>query len=259
MSRNDTQRRVPLGGPVNFRDLGGYRVGDGRAVRWGRVYRSDSLHHLTMDDGPRLAAIGIASAIDFRADDELDQVGIGRLGQLEIRHVHLPTFDRAMPTSVPPDWEPPESAAAVYGVMLRSGAVAYREALRTLATQGALPAVYFCMAGKDRTGLFSACLLGLLGVDDADIVADYAMTHEVLDQILARRRAPRPSNDAAADVMWSRLPADLFEARDATMEQTLEIVRREWGGFDGYADAIGVRPDVLGRLRAELIDEERDE
>ncbi len=256
MSATTPERRVALGGPVNFRDLGGYATADGGTVRWGKVFRSDSLHHLTPDDGPKLASIGIRQAIDFRADDELDRIGIGHLGQLDIRHVHLPTVDRALHTVRPPDWEPPESAGAVYGVMLRAGAAAYAEALRTLATPDALPAVFFCMAGKDRTGVFGAVLLGLLGVGDDDIVADYALTHEVVDQIHARRDlADHPSDDEEGSV-WRDLPADLLGAHAATMVQTLGIIRDQWGGFDGYASSIGVADDVIASLRDELVDRE---
>ena len=31
----------------NFRDLGGYVAGDGRTIRWGRLYRSDGLQSIT--------------------------------------------------------------------------------------------------------------------------------------------------------------------------------------------------------------------
>ena len=34
------ERRVPLEGAVNFRDIGGYKTGDGREVKWGKVFRS---------------------------------------------------------------------------------------------------------------------------------------------------------------------------------------------------------------------------
>jgi protein-tyrosine phosphatase len=255
VSATTPERRVALGGPVNFRDVGGYATTDGGTVRWGRVYRSDSLHHLTPDDGPKLAAIGIKNAIDFRADDELDRIGIGHLGQLQIRHVHLPTVDRALHTVRPPNWEPPESAAAVYGIMLRTGAAAYAEALRTLADADTLPAVFFCMAGKDRTGVFGAVLLGLLGVGDDDIVADYALTHEVVDQILARRDADAvPTDREEEESVWRDLPDDLLGAHAATMEQTLAIVREQWDGFEGYASSIGVADDVVARLRAELVE-----
>ena len=40
-------RKLPFTGAHNFRDLGGYKTGDGRTVKWGKIYRSDNLHSLT--------------------------------------------------------------------------------------------------------------------------------------------------------------------------------------------------------------------
>jgi protein-tyrosine phosphatase len=244
------QRRVALGGPVNFRDLGGYAAADGQQVAWRRLYRSDSLHHLEVADGPLLHERGIATAIDFRADDELDRIGIGRLGELDIHHLHLPTVDKALHTVRPPDWAPPESASEVYVLMLRSGARAYAATLRALAEPGTLPAVYFCMAGKDRTGVFSAVVLGLLGVGDADIVADYVLTHEVVDAIHERGRRDFPD---AADT-WPELPKALMGAEAETMEGMLVGMRATWGSWDGYAADIGVEPEVVDRVRSLLLE-----
>ncbi len=246
---SSNERRVALAGPVNFRDVGGYAAAGGRQVAWRRLYRSDSLHHLEESDGPLLHERGIATAIDFRADDELDRIGIGRLGELDIHHLHLPTVDKALHTVRPPGWKPPESAAEVYLLMLRSGARAYAATLRALAEPATLPAVYFCMAGKDRTGVFSAVVLGLLGVSDADIVADYVLTHEVVDAIHERGKRDFPD---AADT-WPELPPAMLGAEAGTMEGMLERMREEWGSWDGYAADIGVEPDVVAAVRAALL------
>jgi protein-tyrosine phosphatase len=246
-----TERRVALAGPVNFRDLGGYPTADGRTVAWRRLYRSDSLHHLEPEDGPLLHERGVVTAIDFRADDELDRIGIGRLGELDIRHVHLPTVDRALHTVRPPGWDPPETAAEVYLMMLRSGGAAYAAALRALVEPGTLPAVYFCMAGKDRTGVFSAVVLGLLGVADADIVADYVLTHEVVATIHERGRRDYPD---AAD-RWPELPDDLRGAVAPTMEGMLTRMRETYESWPGYAASIGVEPGIVDRLRDALLEQ----
>ena len=244
-----TERRVALAGPLNFRDVGGYPTKDGRTVRWGQVYRSDSLHHLTDLDGARLHELGLRSALDFRAHDELVEVGIGRLGELDIRHLHLPTTDRALHVMPRADWTPPSSAAEVYITMMEHGAKAYVGALHALAEPDALPAVFFCMAGKDRTGVFSAVLLGILGVNDDDIVADYALTGDVIAEIHARTRAATPS----VEDVWRRLPPDILDAHSATMEGLVRLVRDRWGSFEGYAEAIGVDASVPHRLRDTLL------
>jgi protein-tyrosine phosphatase len=245
-----SERRVALAGPLNFRDLGGYPTADGRRVKWGQVFRSDSLHSLTDLDGGRLGELGVRAALDFRAHDELVEVGIGRLGELDIRHVHLPTIDRAINVPRPPDWTPPTSAPAVYLTMMEHGASAYAAALDAIADPGNLPAVFFCMAGKDRTGVFSAVLLGVLGVGDDDVVADYAMTHEVIDELHARTRAVRPN----IDEVWSRLPPAILGAHATTMEGLLDQVRDRWGSMAGYARDIGVSTDTVERLQAELLE-----
>jgi protein-tyrosine phosphatase len=245
-----TDRRVALGGPVNFRDLGGYPAAGGRTVRWGRVYRSDSLHRLDPADAPRLADLGIVTAIDFRANDELDRIGIGPLGELDVRHVHLATVDRAMHGRQMPDISQIRTAAEIYFTMLETGAPSYAEALRELAEPGALPAVFFCMAGKDRTGVFAALLLGLLGVADADIVADYALTEEVLEEIHARHRREVP----AIDEQWANLPPDIAGAFPRTMEGLLAAVRDRYGSWDGYATEIGVDASTLTTLTTSLLE-----
>ncbi|MEX2253909.1 MAG: tyrosine-protein phosphatase [Acidimicrobiia bacterium] len=246
-----SERRVALAGPVNFRDVGGYPTADGRIVQWRRLYRSDSLHHLEPDDGPLLHERGIATAIDFRADDELERIGIGRLGELDIHHLHLPTVDKALHTVRSPDWDPPETAGEIYVMMLRSGGAAYAAALRALAEPSTLPAVFFCMAGKDRTGVFSAVVLGLLGASDEDIVADYVLTHDVVETIHERGRRDYPD---AAD-RWPELPDDLRGAVAPTMEGMLVGMRAEHGDWDGYAKSIGVEPDVVDRVRSALLDD----
>jgi protein-tyrosine phosphatase len=249
-------RRVALEGPLNFRDVGGYAAADGKHVRWGRVFRSDSLHHLTPADGPRLAEIGIKTALDFRAHDELDRIGIGHLGSLDIKHVHVPTVDKVLHVVRPPDWQPLETVGDIYLLMMESGAQAYAAALRTLVEQESLPAVYFCMAGKDRTGVFSAVLLGLLGVSDLDIVADYVLTHDVVEKIHERGRADYPAERVAErDEIWKNVPEELLGAHATSMEGLIAGMHSKYGSWLGYAEAIGIEEHVVGTLRERLLED----
>jgi protein-tyrosine phosphatase len=46
--------------------------------------------------------------------------------------------------------------------------------------------VFHCTAGKDRTGVLSAIVLSLLGVDEPTVVADYALSGEAMLRLRAK-------------------------------------------------------------------------
>jgi len=242
-------RRLPLEGPVNFRDLGGYPAGDGRRVRHRHLFRSDALHRLTDADVERVHALGVTTLIDFRTTHELETNGWGGIALVSAEHVHLPTFDTTRPLL---DDEAVRrtliTAPDAYVSMLRNGAGAYAAALRRVAASEE-PVVFFCAAGKDRTGVFAALVLGLLGVSDADIVADYALTGEVIDRIHVLRGHDDPAGAESA----RGIGADLRNANPESMAETIVRVRAEWDDWAGYAESIGVDAPVRAALRDRLL------
>ena len=246
-----SDRRVALEGPVNWRDLGGYPAMDGTTTRWGRLFRSDSMHTLTAADIPVLRELGIRTAIDFRSAHELERLGIGPLGEAHVSHVHVPTFDYNGRLVEAPKIDL-SSGIEFYTSMLETGGPAYAEAARSVASDDALPAVFYCLAGKDRTGVFAAIVLGLLGVADDVIVADYALTHEVVPQLTARR-IERDGQDAE-DTRWSGIPEELKGAHAYVMEGLIARVHENWGGWESYAAAVGIDPTTIDSLRTLLLD-----
>ena len=95
IAANVTRRRLELDGPVNFRDLGGYAIADGRHLRWGRVYRSDSLETLTPADIGRLDELGIRLVCDLRRDEERAAAPSRVAGHGDLRIEHLPIANTA--------------------------------------------------------------------------------------------------------------------------------------------------------------------
>jgi protein-tyrosine phosphatase len=111
------------------------------------------------------------------------------------------------------------------------------------------PAVYHCSAGKDRTGLISAIVLGLLGVPDEFIVADYAATQDNLDAIIDRLKQSPGYRDAL-----DNLPPDTLHAEPATMLSLLDRLRERYGSIRGYANDIGLSDAVIQQLEAGLLE-----
>ena len=89
-----------LVGPSNFRDLGGYRTGDGRYVQWRRIFRSDALRINESDVAVLRDDIGLKTVVDLRTGFEYghregggNPTHVARLGAVGVRRIHLPLVD----------------------------------------------------------------------------------------------------------------------------------------------------------------------
>jgi protein tyrosine/serine phosphatase len=109
--------------------------------------------------------------------------------------------------------------------------------------------VIHCAAGKDRTGIVSAVLLGLLGVPDKDIVADYALSGGAMVRFLAWLRAEYP--DAKDEL--ERSSAAIVAAEPETMALFLQRFRSVHGSFEDYAESLGMISAATA-LRAALLE-----
>ena len=85
----------------------------------------------------------------------------------------------------------PEDVAASY-IAMADGQM--RRIIQTI-QQAESNVLYFCNAGKDRTGVVSAILLALQGIPDADIVLDYMKSKPNLMPMLLSYAAQNPSVD----------------------------------------------------------------
>src|SRR5579862_3754049 len=173
--------RVSLAGTANTRDLGGYLTEQGDRVRCGLLYRSDSPHRLAADDAV-FARLGIRTIVDLRSDAELDRLGRPPLGPTVRAYVHAPlrlgvpggTGDAAGVAEL--RREGPLTLGKLYCHYVTQSGEELRTILRMLSDEHALPALFYCVAGKDRTGIVAAIILALLGVPEEAIAADYAAT-----------------------------------------------------------------------------------
>ena len=240
-------RRIVLEGCLNFRDLGGYPTADDGRVRWRQVFRSDALHALTPTDVACLREeIGLATVVDLRSTAELRADGDGPLLRESVVHHHVPLFDGE---AIRPD----ERATLVtladrYWLMAEFAKEKIARVLTTIAAAPG-PAVYHCAAGKDRTGVISAVLLGILGVPDDVIVADYVATKDNLDAIIERLMATK-----SYQTVLSNLPPDTLHAEAETMSTFLERIRTTYGDLGGYARAAGVSLGAIDELRTRLVE-----
>ena len=111
------------------------------------------------------------------------------------------------------------------------------------------PAVYHCAGGKDRTGIISALLLGLAGVDRETILDDYTMT----SIFHFRRSIMGGANALEKPVSSARDYAEEYCPRDG-MARTLAHLDDRYGGIEAYVRAIGLTGGQIDGLRDMLIE-----
>ncbi len=242
------ERTIDLEGCVNFRDLGGYPASHGRHLRWRILYRSDALHALSGADVLRFHdELGITEIVDLRSSLELENEGRGRLETEPIGFSHLPLFNgRSM--SAEHDAAMSLSLGERYIAMMDVAREAIVRVVETLArAEGG--AVYHCAAGKDRTGVISAVLLGALGVPDDLIVADYALSSQNIDAIIERVMNMKSYGDTL-----KAMPADTLHAKPETMREVVANVSSRYGSMSGYLRESGVSEATLERLRAKCLE-----
>ncbi len=248
MSNDDeTARLVKLEGCLNFRDLGGYMTRAGRRVRWGQLYRSDALHHMSPRDVEHVRdELGVRAVIDLRSSAEVALDGMGPLATPPMDYHHIPLFDGGR-GDVEPE-EIPLDLGHQYFLLLRTARGAIRCVLEILA-DATEPALFHCAAGKDRTGLISAVVLGLLEVEESHIVEDYVFTSRNIERIIERLRQT-PSYKEVFD----QLPPQTLHAEPESMASFLARVREAHGSLRDYALGLGLASDTVALLEERLLD-----
>lgn len=229
----------------NVRHLGGYTTSSGRTTS-SRIIRSAGLHRLTPNGIAVLAERGVTAVVDLRSNAERERDQTPSLDHAGIKAIHAPVFDiDASPEGLGKDFT---GYAPVYRSMMQSGRKAYRTLFETIATApGAV--LFHCSAGKDRTGIASALLLGLAGVPDEVIVQDYSLSEALLLPLLPEW-LPRIQERGLSETQ----ARGLLASRPDAMEHTLLHIADEWGGPEGYLRDIGMAPSLIDELRARLVD-----
>ena len=238
-----------LEGAYNLRDLGDLPTEDGGRTRTGRVFRSDSLQSVTAADAALLhERLGVRSLIDLRGEDEVASEGRGLLADRDVRYVNLPLVQEDGSLLSYLDDGRTVDLVPRYLSYLDSPGRTMLRAIELISEAETAPTVFFCAAGKDRTGVLSALVLRLVGVEPEAVVDDYLLSAESAEIIVRERLMPSPTY--AHHI--ATLPPEVYTAEATTMRRFLDALDQRFGGAERWALDHGLTPQVLGRLRAAL-------
>lgn len=239
-----------LKGAPNFRDIGGLRNARGRALRAGRVFRSDHLGALTHDD---IAALQRHHrqwrVLDFRGVTERTSAPCV-VPQAQVHSLSIePTVVQKLSDLLGAGRDVSAEHAAelmrdTYRAFVEHNTPRFAEFFDHLLNADDTPVVFHCTAGKDRTGLAAALLLHALEVPEPTIWHDYLLTNERLRE---RTRLASSLPEPVAHVLH-RVQPDFLQA-------ALDTVQQRHGGLDAYLrDALRVGAAERKELAARLLD-----
>ena len=250
MIEDFAERHHPFEGCFNFRDIGGYPTADGRTVRWGRYFRAGRQDRMTAADRERLTQLGIQTQIDLRKPEEIDDQGQGPLPEMGADYHNI---------AVIPDGGSDELSRLVgdtgisgkrYLGYLEFGPESWLRLFELFANAKTQPMLLHCTAGKDRTGVSTAFLLSVLGVDRDLIEADYILTNRDTGRqadFIERTMGLPDGVSREHMIHHAGVPEDAIGVFLAGLDE-------RWGGPLEYLRDIGVTEDAFEAVRRAFLD-----
>ena len=245
------ERSLTWDGCFNVRDLGGLQTAAGSRTRHGAIVRADNICNLTPPGWKAALDHGVRRAVDLRFETErasdptlppgMEVVGVSLFGTRD------PVIEGAIAERLMHTDDPGAAHAGFYIRTLERRPETVAAAVAAVASAATDECVVVhCFAGKDRTGIISALVLAVAGVDDDAIAGDYAESAPNMRHLFDGWIA------AAPDDLDRELRRRLAAAELSTMQLVLAWLRDQ-GGAAAYLGEAGVSATQLERIRERLV------
>lgn len=261
------RRLLPLEGSSNFRDLGGYPTRDGRTVKRGLLFRSGAMTSLTKADIDYLSHFNFQTVIDLRSAEEMELYPNRWVQVADIDYVfHDYSMAAMMKQAMAQEGTDRNDFSSSYLRMTELLKPQLKLYFETLLNER-VPAVVNCSAGQDRTGVTSALLLSVLGVDRSLILEDYLLSTDFRRPANERGKvdleeAAKTNAFAAMMLQYAKgvsepsRPNALFSPSNTSsgtpfVQLTFDAIEASHGSVSAYLDAeLGISQTEQSQLRA---------
>lgn len=239
---------IELQGAYNVRDLGGLRTKDGRVTRSGVIFRGDSLDNITPADANILfTKLGIGTIVDLRTKAETELIKLN----FPVERVRYSVLVEGRLGHEPFPSDDPAELAKVYLSNIDSGRSAVKGTFDIIARnlQAGAATLFHCAAGRDRTGIMSALLLGLVGVTDGQIAMDY---------VRSNRNARRVTKKLAENPLYANHDKDRPEIillHERSIIGFMKLLREKFGGPRQFCLDSGVPEETIAVIEHNFVAE----
>ena len=241
-----SQEIYPFIAMRNFRELGGYKSFDKRAIKHNVFFRGPKLSLIhSKEEENTFKKFGIKTVIDFRMPSEY-------IKNKDPKYEGITYYE--IPSKTSQD-KPIKTINDLEDVILLIRE-SYTDipfdnaAFKTLFNeiiQGNTPIYFHCASGKDRTGIAAALILSLFGVAMEDILYDYEISNQHLavkiENIVESKANTYSSPKADA------LLRELNGVRKENLQSTFDSILRKYKSMDEYFEKeYGITSDIKKML-----------
>lgn len=247
---------------VNFRDLGGIPLENGKTVKRKRILRCGEIVGLCQDDKQLLTDdYGLKTIVDFRSkqeikekpDDVFDGVkycNFDVLYDLRQREKGLTSSQKDLEKMSTLE-DMLDHMKQVYNCLIfdESAVIGYRKFIDEFLALDEGSLAFHCYAGKDRTGIAAAIILVLLGADEQAIFEDYMLTNKLREEANKKLWELLVETDGVENL--SKEGFDMAVSVDEKfLRHAYEVAEDKYGSFYNYAvSALNVKKDEIERLK----------
>jgi len=252
------ERRVAMESTVNFRDLGGYKNNERRSVKWGQLFRADTLQRLTDSDYALLEQMSIKLICDLRTEAEVEKAPDNIPDDSSMEYWHTPitrgefSFVKAMDQikQGDTDWLNDEFMAQGYLENLDKFPATWGDIINRIAMAENRPMLFHCTGGKDRTGTLTALLLLAMDVPEETVIFDHQLSNKYIAKLLERIYA-----NIEAQGVDPKLVVPYFTAPLLCITSMLRHLKESYGSATEYLqEQAGVSEKTLITLKDQLLD-----
>ena len=261
-------KKISLEGQANFRDLGGYKTAQGQSIKYGMLFRSGTLSQLTDSDIAKLEELKIKTVVNFLTEEERAARGEDKLPE-GVKSIFLPISGENNEASlvlkarqtgdfseVPSDFN-----YKIHDLLTEVGEAAYAGLFDVLSNEENYPVVFHCSHGVHRTGTASALVLSALGINWDTIEKDYLLSNDFrkseIDMRIQALKKLASENPTIEDEKTNLKNIEAFyRLKPEYIEGTKKAVERDYGGFDGYFDALGISESKFSKMQNILLEKQ---
>lgn len=227
-------QRLPLETTYNTRDLGGIPTKDKNMIAWKKLFRSDDVCRLTEDDVAFLEDYGVGAVIDLRTKREREESDYPLENSPVIKTYHIPfVVDENIQDISQSTVE--MTLYDFYEQMILEQQSIINDLFMAVYESKDKGLIFHCAAGKDRTGVLASLLLGLLEVDEKDIIANYETSYTYLS--------------ANEDLISPEGYEHLMYSDRSNMEKLLPLISEKYGSVYEYLKQCGLSDDILLEIK----------